>query len=44
MEVHFVGAIEQLTHRSVRAFLSASRQNLDITVELFVLEEEAQPA
>jgi uncharacterized protein YbcI len=37
MEVRFIEAIERLTHRSVKAFMSANHQGPDITVELFVL-------
>ena len=37
MEARFVETIERLTHRSVRAFMSANHQGPDITVELFVL-------
>jgi uncharacterized protein YbcI len=37
MEVRFVEAIERLTHRTVKAFMSANHQGPDITVELFVL-------
>ena len=40
MQEHFVGAIEELTNRRVRAFLSANRQDPDFAVELFVLESE----
>jgi uncharacterized protein YbcI len=38
MEARFVEAIERLTHRSVKAFMSANHQGPDITVELFVLD------
>jgi uncharacterized protein YbcI len=41
MEARFVGAIEGLTHRKVKAFMSANHQDPDITVELFVLDGEA---
>jgi uncharacterized protein YbcI len=37
MEARFVEAIERLTHRTVKAFMSANHQEPDITVELFVL-------
>jgi uncharacterized protein YbcI len=40
MEERFVEAIERLTHRSVKAFMSANHQGPDITVELFVLDGE----
>lgn len=41
MEVRFIQAIERLTHRTVRAFMSAHRQEAALTVELFVLERDA---
>jgi uncharacterized protein YbcI len=41
MEVRFVEAIERLTHRTVKAFMSANHQGPDITVELFVLNGDA---
>jgi uncharacterized protein YbcI len=41
MEVMFVEAIERLTQRTVRAFMSSNHQGPDITVELFVLNGEA---
>jgi len=41
MEVRFVEAIERLTHRSVKAFMSTNHQGPDITVELFVLNGDA---
>ena len=45
MEARFVEAIERLTHRDVKAFMSANHQGPDLTVELFVLErEQPQPA
>jgi uncharacterized protein YbcI len=40
MEVRFIETIERLTHRTVRAFMSANRQDAGLTVELFVLESE----
>jgi uncharacterized protein YbcI len=43
MEVRFIDTIERLTHRTVKAFLSASRQDAELTVELFVLEND-EPA
>jgi uncharacterized protein YbcI len=39
MEVRFIETIERLTHRTVKAFLSANRQDADLTVELFVLQD-----
>jgi uncharacterized protein YbcI len=44
MEVRFIDTIERLTHRTVKAFLSANRQDADLTIELFVLEPETTPA
>jgi uncharacterized protein YbcI len=44
MEVRFVETIERLTHRTVKAFMSANHQSPDITVELFVLERNLAPA
>jgi uncharacterized protein YbcI len=41
MEARFVEAIERLTHRSVKAFMSTNHQGPDITVELFVLNGDA---
>jgi uncharacterized protein YbcI len=41
MEARFIEAIEGLTHRSVRAFMSANHQAPDITVELFVLDGDS---
>ena len=43
MKERFVRTIEQLTDRTVRAFMSASHQDPDLSVEMFVLEPE-QPA
>jgi uncharacterized protein YbcI len=40
MQVRFVEAIERLTHRKVTAFMSANHQDPDISVELFVLEND----
>ena len=37
MQAMFIETIERLTHRSVKAFMSANHQGPDITVELFVL-------
>jgi uncharacterized protein YbcI len=39
MEVRFIDTIERLTHRTVTAFLSANRQDPDLSVELFVLDK-----
>jgi uncharacterized protein YbcI len=39
MEVRFIDTIERLTHRSVTAFLSANRQDPDLSVELFLLDK-----
>ena len=44
MEVRFIDTIEGLTHRTVKAFLSANRQDAELTIELFVLEPETTPA
>ena len=44
MEVRFIDTIERLTHRSVKAFLSANRQDAELTIELFVLEPDTTPA
>ena len=44
MEVRFVDTIERLTHRTVSAFLSANRQEDELTVEMFVLANEAPAA
>jgi uncharacterized protein YbcI len=38
MQELFVSTIEELTGRTVAAFLSANRQDPDLAVELFVLE------
>jgi len=40
MEIRFVDTIEQLTHRTLRAFMSASHQESQLSVELFVLDRE----
>ncbi len=40
MQARFVEAIERLTGRKVRAFMSANHQDPDLSVELFVLENE----
>ena len=44
MEVRFVETIERLTHRTVKAFLSANRQDAQLTIELFALEREPAAA
>jgi uncharacterized protein YbcI len=44
MEGRFIEAIEHLTHRTVKAFLSGSRQSVDVSVELFLLEDESPSA
>jgi uncharacterized protein YbcI len=44
MEVRFIDTIEALTRRTVTAFLSANRQDPDLSVELFVLDKEPHPA
>ena len=45
MHARFVATIEGLTHREVKAFMSATHQAPDVTVEVFVLErEEIAPA
>ncbi|MGA8217012.1 MAG: hypothetical protein WB771_00470 [Solirubrobacterales bacterium] len=40
MQALFVNKIEELTGRTVSAFMSANRQDPDFAVELFVLEGE----
>lgn len=40
MQVMFVETIEELTKHKVKAFMSASHQEPDISVEIFVLEPE----
>jgi uncharacterized protein YbcI len=44
MEARFIEAIERLTRRSVRAFMSANHQGPDITVELFILDGDSAGA
>jgi len=44
MEVRFIDTIERLTQRTVKAFLSANRQDTELTIELFVLERDAPAA
>jgi hypothetical protein len=44
MEARFIEAIERLTQRSVKAFMSANHQGPDITVELFVLDGDGADA
>lgn len=41
MEPHFVAAVEEVTQRRVRAFLSQVTFEPDISVEVFVLEPHA---
>jgi uncharacterized protein YbcI len=40
MQARFVDAIEGLTGRKVSAFMSANRQDPELSVEMFVLETE----
>ncbi|HSI79397.1 MAG TPA: Na-translocating system protein MpsC family protein [Solirubrobacterales bacterium] len=40
MQVRFVATIEEATGRKVTAFMSASHQDPDLAVELFVLEPD----
>ena len=40
MQAKFVDAIEELSGRKVAAFMSANRQDPDLSVEMFVLESE----
>ncbi|MGH2974696.1 MAG: Na-translocating system protein MpsC family protein [Solirubrobacterales bacterium] len=40
MQAKFVGAIEELTGRTVAAFMSANRQDPDLAVEMFLLDAE----
>jgi uncharacterized protein YbcI len=44
MEARFVETVERLTHRSVKAFLSANRQDAELTIEIFALEREVPAA
>jgi uncharacterized protein YbcI len=44
MEVRFIDTIERLTHRTVKAFLSANRQDAELTIELFVLAPDTPTA
>jgi uncharacterized protein YbcI len=44
MEARFVETIERLTNRTVKAFMSANHQSPDLTVELFVLDDQAAEA
>ena len=41
MELRFVAAVEQITQRTVTAFMSASHQDPDVSVELFLLDAES---
>ena len=40
MEARFVDVIERLTERRVSAFMSANHQDPDLSVELFVLQDD----
>lgn len=40
MQVRFIDAIEALSGRKVKAFMSANHQDPDLSVEMFVLEAE----
>jgi uncharacterized protein YbcI len=40
MQGKFISTIEELTGRNVNAFMSADRQDPDIAVEIFVLEQD----
>jgi uncharacterized protein YbcI len=40
MQAKFVDVIEELTGRTVAAFMSANRQDPDLAVEMFLLEAE----
>lgn len=44
MEERFVGTVEEISNRKVRAFLSTVSLNPDISVELFVLERDGTDA
>ena len=44
MHERFVETIEELTHRKVKAFMSANRQDPDYAVELFVLQPSDEEA
>ena len=46
MQVRFIDTIERLTHRTVKAFMSANHRSPDVTVVLFVLarNDVADPA
>jgi hypothetical protein len=41
MELRFVATVEQITQRTVTAFMSASHQNPDVSVELFLLDTKS---
>ena len=43
MEGHFTGELERMTGRRVHAFMSASHQDPDLQVEIFVLEPSPDP-
>jgi hypothetical protein len=44
MEERFSSMIERLTERRVTAFMSASHQDPDVSVELFLLDQAAVPS
>ena len=44
MTTDCIAAIEDLTGRTVLAFMSANHIDPDVAAELFVLEPEAEPA
>jgi uncharacterized protein YbcI len=44
METRFVSAVEEISRRKVRAFLSQVSLNPDISVEVFVLEHDGASA
>jgi uncharacterized protein YbcI len=44
METRFVSAVEEISRRKVRAFLSQVSLNPDISVEVFVLEHDGPSA
>ncbi len=43
MELRFTEKIEELTEREVVAFMSASHQDPDLSLEVFVLLPEPEP-
>lgn len=44
MEGRFVAAVEEVTQRTVRAFLSQVHFDPDMSVEIFLLEPETESA